>query len=96
MEQESERAIVEKLDEIKALLKIVALQELQKVHASIISTKNKERIYELCTGTNEMGKIAKEVKVSNEAIRLAIRDFENAGLVITKKKGAKSYPKRVL
>jgi len=88
--------IVENLEEIKALLKIMAIQEFQKNRSSIISTKNKEKIFELCTGNNEMSVFPKKVNISSEAVRLTIRDFENAGIVITRKKGSKAYPKRVL
>lgn len=96
MKSEQENLMTEKLDEIKALLKILAFRELQQMKHSVISTKNKERIYELCTGDNEMGEIAKQVKVSNESVRLSIRDFENAGLVITSRNGKKLFPRRVL
>lgn len=92
----NEEKIVEKLEEIKALLKILAIQEFQKLRLSIISTKNKEKVFELCTGSNEMSEIAKKCSISSEAVRLTIRDFENAGIVISKKKGTKSYPKRIL
>ena len=88
--------MIEKLDEIKALLTILAFRELQQMKRSVISTKNKERIYELCNGDNEMGAIAKQVKVSNESVRLSIRDFENAGLVVTKRNGKKLFPRRLL
>lgn len=88
--------ILESLDEIKALLKILARTELEKIKHSVISTKNKEMIYELCTGKNEMGEIAKKIKISAEAVRLTIRDFESIGLVITKRSGTKFYPRNVL
>jgi len=92
----NEDKIVEKLEEIQALLKIMAIQEFQKLRLSILSTKNKEKVFELCTGSNEMSEIAKKCNISSEAVRLTIRDFENVGIVISKKKGKKSYPKRVL
>lgn len=96
MKPDPENMMIEKLDEIKALLKILAFRELQQMKHSVISTKNKERIYELCTGDNEMGEIAKQVKVSNESVRLSVRDFENAGLVVTKRNGKKIFPRRLL
>lgn len=92
----AETDILEKLDEIKALLKIIAIQEFQNLRQTIISTKNKEKVFELCTGSNEMSEIAKKCNISSEAVRLTIRDFENAGIIISTKKGTKSYPKRVL
>lgn len=91
-----EEKIVEKLEEIQALLKILAIQEFQKLRLSILSTKNKEKVFELCTGSNEMSEIAKQAKISSESVRLTIRDFENAGIVITRKNGKKAYPRRVL
>lgn len=96
MDSQDENLIVEKLDEIKALLKIMALQNFKELLHSILSTKNKHKIYELCNGENEMGEIAKLANVSGEAVRLTIRDFEDAGIVLTKKRGKKAYPKRVL
>ena len=88
--------IVENLEEIKAVLKILAIQEFQKVRSTILSTRNKEKIFEFCTGTNVMSEISKKANVSSEAVRLTIRDFENAGIVITKRSGKKLYPRRVL
>ena len=88
--------ILENLEEIKAILKISAREEFQKIRFKIITTSNKEKIYELCTGTNEMSEISKKVNISAEGVRLTIRDFENAGIIITRKKGGKAYPKRVL
>jgi len=92
----SDDQVVGKLEEIKALLKILAIQEFQKLRTSLLSTRNKEKVFELCTGSNEMSEIAKKSNISSEAVRLTIRDFENAGIVITRKKGAKAYPKKVL
>jgi len=92
----SDEQILENLEEIKALLKILANQEFQKTRFSILSTKNKEKVYELCTGSNEMSEIYKKANISSEGLRLTIRDFEDAGIVITRKKGSKAYPKRVL
>ena len=92
----SDEKVLEKLDEIKAILKIIALDQLQKTRSRVISTRNKEQIFELCTGKNEMSQIAKKADVSREAVRLAIRDFEDVGLIITKKNGNKAFPKKVL
>jgi DNA-binding transcriptional ArsR family regulator len=94
MEEASE--VIDKLDRVVALLKIIAAEKLQELKRSVISTRNKERIYELCTGDNEMSEIARKVDVSGESVRLTIRDFEDAGLIISQRRGKKVYPKRVL
>ena len=63
----SDEKIIEKLEEIQALLKIMANQEFQKFRLSILSTKNKEKIFDLCTGNNEMSEITKQAKISSES-----------------------------
>ena len=93
---EKEDKILESLNEIKSILKILAYSEFEKHRHSLISTQNKEKIYDLCSGDKEMGEISKKATISNEAVRLTIRGFEKFGLVITKRVGNKLYPKRVM
>jgi len=88
--------IVQNLEEIKALLKIMAIQEFQKLRSSILSTRNKVKIFELCDGELSLNEIAEKVNVSSEAVRLTIKDFDDVGIIIIKRSGKKWYPRRVL
>jgi predicted transcriptional regulator len=88
--------ISRKLDHVVALLRVIARKELEAVKKSVLSTIKKERIYELCDGKMETAKIAKKVGVSGEYVRLTLKEFEDAGLVLIKRIRGKRYPERML
>lgn len=88
--------LTRKLDQIVALLKIVAMKEIESSKRSILSTQKKEQIFELCDGSTEMREIAKRAGVSGEYVRLTIKELGDAGFVIVKKSGAKRYPLRMI
>ena len=86
----------EKLDQVIALLKVLANKEIQEIRRTILSTPMKQQIYELCDGNNEMRSIARKAKASGEYVRLTIRDLEDTGFIIVRSEGTKRYPKRVI
>ena len=88
--------ISRKLDHVVALLKVIARKELEDVKKSILSTSKKERIYELCDGKTDTAKIAKTVRVSGVYVRLTLKEFEDAGLILIKRTRGKTYPERML
>jgi DNA-binding MarR family transcriptional regulator len=85
-----------KLDQVIALLKIIARTEIESAKRSVLSTQKKEQIFELCDGSTEMGEIAKKVGVSGEYVRLTIKELEDAGFILIKQRGVKRYPLKVL
>jgi len=90
------KPLEERLDQVIALLKILASKEIEEKRRTILSTPKKQQIYELCDGNNEMNEIAKKAKASNEYVRLTIRDLEDIGFITVKSEGVKRYPKRVI
>lgn len=88
--------ISRKLDDVIALLKVIARKELKDVKRSILSTDKKERIYELCDGKTDTAKIAEKVGVSGVYVRLTLKEFEDAGLILMKRRRGKTYPERML
>jgi len=90
------KPLEDRLDVIIALLRILAGKEIEERRRTLLSTRKKQEIYELCDGTNEMSTIARKVKVTGEYVRLTIKDLENAGFVIIKQEGGKKYPTRVV
>jgi len=96
MENLDLRSLEKKLDEIIALLKILASNVVMEQKRTLLSTSKKQEIYELCDGTNEINTIAKKAGVSREYIRLTVKDFEDVGLIYIKKVGNKKYPTKVL
>ena len=58
--------VSQKLDQVIALLRIIARKEIKNAKTSILSTRKKEQIYNLCNGSTEMGEIAKRVGISGE------------------------------
>jgi len=90
------RSLAKKMDQVIALLKILAGKEIEERRRTIISTPKRQRIYELCDGDNEMNEIARKAKASGEYVRLTIRDLEDVGFIIVRSEGAKRYPKRVI
>jgi len=85
-----------KLDQIIALLKIMARKDIESSKRSILSTLKKEQIFNLCDGSTEMSEIAKKVGVSGEYVRLTIKELEDAGFVTIKQSGNKRYPLKVI
>jgi len=85
-----------KLDQVIALLKIIARTEIESAKRSILSTQKKEQIFELCDGSIEMSEIAKKVGISGEYVRLTIKELEDAGFILIKQRGVKRYPLKVL
>jgi len=97
MEMSSDlKSLEEKLDQVIALLRILASKEIRERRHMILSTPKKQRIYELCDGNNEMSEIAKKAKVSSEYVRLTIRDLEDVGFITVRSEGLKRYPQRVI
>lgn len=90
------KEINRKLDQLSALLRIIARKEIESLKHSILSTQKKEQILELCDGVTEMSEIAKKAGVSNEYVRLTIKDLEEAGLVVLKQIKSKRYPFRII
>jgi len=88
--------ISRKLDHVVALLKVIARKELKDVKKSILSTSKKERIYELCDGKTDTTKIAKMVRVSGVYVRLTLKEFQDAGLILIKRTRGKTYPEKML
>ena len=90
------KSLEKKLDQVIALLKILASKDIEEKRRIVLSTPRKQQIYELCDGTNEMREIAKKAGVSGEYVRLTIRDLEDMGFVTVRSKGKKRYPIRVI
>lgn len=85
-----------KLDQIIALLRILASKEIEERRRVILSTSMKQQIYELSDGTNDMRTIATKSNASSEYVRLTIRDLEEIGFVTVKIDGTKRYPKKMI
>lgn len=90
------KPLEDRLDIIIALLKILGGKEIKEKSRTLLSTRKKQEIYDLCDGSNEMRAIAKKVKVSGEYVRLTIRDLENAGFITIKQDRGKKCPMRVV
>jgi DNA-binding HxlR family transcriptional regulator len=88
--------VAEKLDEVIALLRIIAKKDIDALKKSVLSTGKKETIFELCTGEKDAGEIAKQVGVSGEYVRLTLKELEDSGFIIVRQAGAKRYPVRMV
>lgn len=93
---ENTAEISRKLDQVIALLRVIARKELEAVKRSVLSTIKKEQIYEMCDGKTETAKIAKKVGVSGEYVRLTLKELEDVGLILLKQTRGKKYPERML
>ncbi|MBU7036700.1 MAG: hypothetical protein HXS52_02120 [Theionarchaea archaeon] len=90
------RSLEGKLDQVIALLKVIASKDMMEKRYTILSTPKKQKIYELCDGRNEMSEIAKKARVSGEYVRLTIKDLEDEGLVTFRLEDGKRFPQRVI
>jgi DNA-binding transcriptional ArsR family regulator len=95
-ESEVTSDISRRLDQVVALLRIIARKDLDAVKKSVLSTSKKEQIYELCDGMSDAQELAKKVGVSGEYVRITLKELEDAGFILIKQKGGKRFPERVL
>jgi DNA-binding transcriptional ArsR family regulator len=85
-----------KLDQVIALLRVIANKEIMEKRHAILSTPKKQKIFELCDGSSEMSEIAKKAKVSSEYVRLTIKDLEDEGFVTFRSEDGKRFPQRMI
>jgi len=90
------RELGRKLDQVIALLKIIARKDIESLKHSVLSTQRKEQIFELCDGSIETSEIAKKIGVSGEYVRLTIKELEDAGFIVVKQSGVKRYPLKMI
>jgi DNA-binding transcriptional ArsR family regulator len=96
VKKEDQKNLGKKLDQIIALLRIIAKRNIDDLKMTILSTRKKEQIFEMCDGTHDIGEIATKVGVSGEYVRLTIKELEEAGFIILEQKGGKRYPVRMV
>ena len=99
MEELNEKLLA-KLDEIIRLLKPISYAESSQLDEMIdqqfLTTTERKKMYNLFDGKHTQQEIAKEVGVTDEAVRLLVTDLESKGLIdIVKKKGKAKIPKRI-
>lgn len=58
----------------------------------IAKTPDRQQIWRLCDGTRSTEQISNEVGVSVRSVQYFIQDADQAGLLVTEKRG---YPKRI-
>jgi DNA-binding transcriptional ArsR family regulator len=95
-EQSKEQHLVEKvydeLTTVRRLLEILVRSCLKKDIESIVTTKERRKVYTLIDGFSATEEIAQKAGVTQRAVQLIIKDLADAGLVAAEKRG---YPKRV-
>jgi predicted transcriptional regulator len=96
VKKENVKNLGKKLDQVIALLKIIAKRDIDNLKKSILSTRKKEQIFEMCDGTRDISEIATEVGASGEYVRLTIKELEEAGFIIIEQKGGKRYPVKMI
>ncbi len=99
MTKEEIKRLSEKIDEIILLLKFIGgsqIEQVQKKRNNLLTVPNKRKIYDLCSGKNDLDKIAKKVGVTTEYVRQTTIELAELGLVDRNILKGKSRPKKVI
>lgn len=88
--------INEKMNLILNLLKIISAPYKDEMTKKLITTSVKKKIYELCNGFLDMGKIADKVGVSRRYVELFVNELSSGGLIKIEKKGRLGFPNKIL
>lgn len=88
--------INERLDQIIALLRVLAKKNLNETKKSVLSTSRKEQIYNLCDGESDIQGLSRTVGVSREYVRITLKELEDSGLILIKQRQGRAFPKRIL
>jgi len=95
-EERSSEDVLVKLDLILSILKIIGRNSIEEAKKSVVSTRTKEKIFELCNGRRDLGDIAKIAGTSEEYVRLTVKELEEAGLVTAREARNKRLPMKVI
>lgn len=82
-------------EDIRAIRNYMRLQARIAILASlrdIAKTPERQQMWRLFEGTKNTEQIAKEIGVSTRSVQYFVQDADDAGLLVTEKRG---YPKRV-
>jgi len=83
--------LYEELVRIRGLLQILASDKIKEQVEQLATTDERKKVWALCDGTNNTSEIAEKVKISIRAVQIFLKELQDAGLVITERRG---YPKR--
>ena len=90
----SEKTLMSLYDEIvkiRQLLEITVKKDLMKELEKILTTKERKIIWSLCDGFTNTKTIAKTAGISIRAVQIAVKDLQDAELLVVKRRG---FPKR--
>ena len=90
----SEKILMSLYDEIvkiRQLLEMTVRNDLTKELESILTTKERKMIWSLCDGFTNTKTIAETTGISMRAVQIAVKDLQDAGLLIARRRG---FPRR--
>jgi len=83
--------LYEELIKIRELLQVLASDGIRERVEQIATTEERKKVWALCDGVHNTSEIADKVKISLRAVQIFLKELQDAGLIITKRRG---YPKR--
>jgi len=90
----SEKTILGLYDEIikiRQLLEMAVKDSLKKELERILTTTERKKVWALCDGETDTKTMAEKAGVSLRAVQVALKDLQDAGLIMVEKRG---YPRR--
>jgi hypothetical protein len=95
-ENKNNSALLKQINEdtqtIRNYMRILARVAISATLREITKTPERRQMWRLFDGTKSTEQIAKEIAVSTRSVQYFVQDAEDAGLLVTEKRG---YPKRV-
>jgi len=79
------------LEKILCVLKLANSNSIMKQKESILKSKTKRKIYELCDGKHTVNEIAEELKTTQPNVSYHLSSLLESGLVLYEDLGGKRY-----
>lgn len=85
--------ILKELKNISSLIKSGESTSIQQTKSSLLKSKLRSQIYELCDGTHRVSEIAKFLNKPMPVVSRYLKELEDAGLILPEqdKKGKRYY-----
>ncbi len=99
--EQYQKTVIDELKRISAYLALLASDKLverrTKLEANYLTTEARKKMWALMDiGSRNISDIAREVKVSSEAVRLFVNYLEKEGFVDVIEDGRNRYPRRLV
>lgn len=83
-------------EKILAILKLVNMEKVQKVKASLLQNETKRKIYDLCDGRHTVKEMVTALKTSQPNVSYHLSSLLESGLVAFEEVGGRRFYSKIL